>query len=101
LWRGVEEPVPSVAEGTPAMLVCRCSCELSGRKRQRKIKKSQTPSKAEESAVPWTLPGKMFSTERTRISRHAAPDTATYAPFLKERRIMLANATNFHRKSGA
>src|SRR5271154_7035493 len=30
LGRGVEEPVPSVAEGTPAMLAGRCSLELSG-----------------------------------------------------------------------
>jgi hypothetical protein len=30
LWRAVEEPVPSVAEGTPAMLVGRCSSQLSG-----------------------------------------------------------------------
>ena len=40
--RGVEEPVLSVAEGTPAMPVGRCSWELSGRKLHRKIKKSQT-----------------------------------------------------------
>jgi hypothetical protein len=43
LWRGVEEPVPNVAEGTPAMLVGGCSWELSGRKLHRKIRKSQTP----------------------------------------------------------
>jgi hypothetical protein len=42
LWRGVEEPVPNVAEGTPAMFVGRCSWELSGRKLHRKIRKSQT-----------------------------------------------------------
>jgi hypothetical protein len=35
LWRGVEEPVLSEAEGTPAMLVGRCASELSGRKLQR------------------------------------------------------------------
>src|SRR5580700_8532273 len=45
LWRGVEEPVPSVAEGTPAMLLCRCSWEFSARKLHRKIKKSQTPDR--------------------------------------------------------
>jgi hypothetical protein len=39
--------------------------------------------------------------ERTRISCHAAPDKTAYAPFFKERRMMLANATNFYRKSGA
>src|ERR1700733_15991713 len=32
LWRGVEEPVPSVAEGTPAPLVGRCPSELSNPK---------------------------------------------------------------------
>jgi len=32
LWRGVEEPVLSEAEGTSAMLVSRCSSELSGHK---------------------------------------------------------------------
>jgi hypothetical protein len=31
-WRGVEEPVPSIAEGTPRMVVGRCSSELSGPK---------------------------------------------------------------------
>jgi hypothetical protein len=41
-----EEPVPSAAEGTPAMLVGRCSWELSGRKLLRKIKKSQALSGA-------------------------------------------------------
>jgi hypothetical protein len=30
LWLGVEEPILSVAEGTPAMLVARCYSELSG-----------------------------------------------------------------------
>ncbi|MGC2403358.1 MAG: hypothetical protein WA510_26445, partial [Acidobacteriaceae bacterium] len=35
-----------------------------------------------------------------RISRHAAPDTSTYAPFLKERRMKLANAANLNGKSG-
>jgi hypothetical protein len=38
--------------------------------------------------------------ERTRISRHAALDAAACAPFLKERRMMFANVTNFYRKSG-
>jgi hypothetical protein len=38
--------------------------------------------------------------ERTRISCHAALDTAACAPFFKERRIMFASATNFYRKSG-
>src|SRR5450631_3093324 len=38
--------------------------------------------------------------ERTRISCHAAPAKAAYAPFFKERRMMFANATNFYRKSG-
>jgi hypothetical protein len=28
-------------------------------------------------------------------------DKAVRAPFFKERRMMFANATNFHRKSGA
>ena len=38
--------------------------------------------------------------ERTRISCHAAPDTATYAAFVKESRMEFASATNLHRKSG-
>jgi hypothetical protein len=38
--------------------------------------------------------------ERTRISCHAALDKAACAPFLKERRMMFANATNIYRKSG-
>jgi hypothetical protein len=51
LWRGVEEPVPSVAEGTQAMIVGRCSSKLSSHKIQSKSKKSQAPSEAEGSAV--------------------------------------------------
>jgi hypothetical protein len=38
--------------------------------------------------------------ERTRISCHAALDRAAYAPFVTERRMEFANATNFYRKSG-
>jgi hypothetical protein len=38
--------------------------------------------------------------ERTRISCHAALDKAARAPFYKERRMVSANATKFHRKSG-
>jgi hypothetical protein len=38
--------------------------------------------------------------ERTRISCHAAPDTTTYAAFIKESRRKLASATNLNRKSG-
>jgi hypothetical protein len=38
--------------------------------------------------------------ERTRISCHAALDTAACAPFFKERRMMSANATNFYRRPG-
>jgi hypothetical protein len=38
--------------------------------------------------------------ERTRISCHAALDKTACAPFLKERRMMFANATNLNRKSG-
>jgi hypothetical protein len=45
------------------------------------------PSEAEGSAVPRTFPGNVFSTERTRISCHAALDRAACAPFFKERRI--------------
>jgi len=36
----------------------------------------------------------------TRISCHAAPDKTARAPFTKERRMNLAKATKFHRKSG-
>jgi hypothetical protein len=38
--------------------------------------------------------------ERTRISCHAAPDTAACAAFVKESRMKIANATKFNRKSG-
>src|ERR1700719_3053063 len=58
---------PEPAEGTPAMLVGRCSSELSSHKLQAKSKKSQAPSAAdlsrhavEGSAVPQTLPGNVF-----------------------------------------
>jgi hypothetical protein len=75
---------------------------------------------AEGSAVPRTLRGnvfrqseaerrdlrfrrpfvEMFSTERTRISCHAALDMATCAAFVKESRMKIANATGLNRKSG-
>jgi hypothetical protein len=44
------------------MLPGGCPWELSGRKLQRKLKRSQTPSEAEGSAVPRTrtLPGNVF-----------------------------------------
>jgi hypothetical protein len=38
--------------------------------------------------------------ERTRISCHAELATSTYAPFHKERRMRLAKANKFDRKSG-
>jgi hypothetical protein len=41
LWRAVEEPVPSVAEGTPRMLVGRCASGLSGHQNHKESKKSQ------------------------------------------------------------
>jgi hypothetical protein len=56
------------------------------------------PSEAEGSAVQRTFPGYVFSTERSRISCHAAPDKAGYAPFRKERRMKFANATRFHKE---
>jgi hypothetical protein len=41
-----------------------------------------------------------LSSERTRISCHAALDRTTCAPFRKERRMKFASASKFHRKSG-
>src|ERR1700733_9521613 len=38
--------------------------------------------------------------KRTRISCHAELATSTYAPFHKERRMRLAKANKFDRKSG-
>jgi hypothetical protein len=38
--------------------------------------------------------------KRTRVSCHAEPDTTTYAAFIEESRMKLANATNLYRKSG-
>jgi hypothetical protein len=55
---------------------------------------------AEGSAVPRTLLGNVFSTERTRISCHAALDMATCAAFGKESRMKIANATKLNRKPG-
>jgi hypothetical protein len=46
LWRAVEEPVLSVAEGTPAMLVGRCPSQLSGHK----LRGSPTPMKRQTAA---------------------------------------------------
>jgi hypothetical protein len=45
LWREVEEPVPSVAEGTPAMLVGRCPSELSNHELQAKRAAKETAVK--------------------------------------------------------
>ena len=42
LWRAVEELVLSVAEGTSAMLVNRCSSELSGHQNHEKKSKSHS-----------------------------------------------------------
>jgi hypothetical protein len=55
---------------------------------------------AEGPAVSRTLSGRCFSTERTRISCHAALDTATCAAFVKESRMKIVNATKLKRKSG-
>jgi hypothetical protein len=38
--------------------------------------------------------------ERTRISYHEELATSTYAPFRRERRMRIANANTFDRKSG-
>jgi hypothetical protein len=46
------------------------------------------------------LPPLSSRPERTRISCHAAPDKAAYAPFRKEGRMKCTNATKFNRKSG-
>jgi hypothetical protein len=63
------------------MLVGRCSSQLSGHQTMREIKKVTT-------------------SERTRISRHAALDMARYAAFVRESRIKIANVTKLNRKSG-
>jgi hypothetical protein len=52
------------------MLVGRCFWELSGRKLHRKIKKSQTPTEAEGSAVLRTFPGNVF---RQSVARWEGP----------------------------
>ena len=44
---------------------------------------------------------KVTASERTRISCHAALDRTACAPFSKERRMKIAKATKFDRKSGA
>jgi hypothetical protein len=41
-----------------------------------------------------------ISPQCTRISCHAALDTATCAAFVKESRMKIANATKLNRKSG-
>src|SRR6266702_3140516 len=79
LQRVVEEPVLSVAEGTPRMIVGRCSLQLSDRKLQRKIKSHKL-----RPGFPATL---RWTRLRVRLSR-------------KERRMKFANATNLNRKSG-
>jgi hypothetical protein len=52
-------------------------------------------------ALKETSPSPLSSRpERTRISYHAELATSTYAPFRKERRMRIANANKFDRKSG-
>ncbi len=46
------------------------------------------------------LPRRAVGPERTRISCLATLDKVACAPFFKERRMLFASATNFHRKSG-
>jgi hypothetical protein len=64
------------------MLVGRCSRELSDRKLQRKIKKSQTPTAANPDFLP-----------RSARQGHVCLS-------LKERRMRSASAIKVHRKSG-
>ena len=60
LRRGVEEPVPSGVEGTPRMLVDRCSSERSGHQNLKEIKKVTTSdhSEARRSDLQFPLMGK-------------------------------------------
>jgi hypothetical protein len=58
------------------------------------------PSEAEGSAVLRTIRGNVLRPERTRISYHAELATSTYAPFRRERRMKMASANKFDRKSG-
>ena len=51
--RAVEEPVLSVAEGTPAMLVGRCSSDLSGHRPQGKLKSHSLRAQPTCPGVPW------------------------------------------------
>src|SRR5580704_13202014 len=51
-------PVPSIAEGTPAMLVGRCSSDLSGHRLQGNLKSHSLRAQPRESAlseVEWDL----------------------------------------------
>ncbi len=50
----------------------------------------------------WYFPATSLSSrpERTRIFWNLALDMATYAAFVKESRIKIANATKLNRKSG-
>ena len=70
LLRVVEEPVPSVAEGTPAMLVGRYSLELSNHKLQSKLKKVTSSGEAEGSAVRLTRSKCLGSLCTRRASCH-------------------------------
>src|SRR5580704_19362988 len=72
---------------TPAMLVGRCSSQLSSHKLQAKSKKSQAPSEAdlsrravEGSAVPRTFPGNVFRPTIAEIEK-ANYEPLSEAPF--------------------
>jgi hypothetical protein len=74
------------------------------------------PSEVEGSAVPRTfrgnaefcpqtnlssrLPRRAVGPERIQISYHAELASSTFAPFRRERRMRMANANKFDRKSG-
>src|SRR5580692_6429932 len=68
---------------TPAMLVGRCSSQLSSHRLQAKSKKSQAPTEAYPDFLP-------LSAGQSRVC----------AFLFKERCMRSANATKVHRKSG-
>jgi len=100
LWRGVEEPVPSVAEGTPAMLVGRCSSELSGHRLTRKPKKSQPLSAAPTpiDRVPrcWAARSRRACPERSRGNPDDAHVLVLFGAFQTPKPAPGGSATVFH-----
>jgi hypothetical protein len=87
-WHGQNEERDTCAPSLPGQLTC--PQHVEGGMNNGKVDYGECKCQNELSSRP----------ERTRISCHAAPERTANAPLRKERRMKIAEATKFHRKSG-